>query len=59
MGLGAFPPRQGVELQVSARDKGDRHLSAAVLGVGALPSSALSLRAGTGVFALLTALAEG
>lgn len=48
MGLGAFPPRQGVELQVSARDKGDRHLSAAVLGVGALPSSALSLRAGTG-----------
>lgn len=64
MALGAFPPQQGVELQLSDSSgcRGDGHLSAAVLGLGALPSSALSLRAGTGnevVFAPLTALAEG
>lgn len=63
---GPFPPQQGVEVRVSAPDssgcRGDGHLSAAVLGLGALPSSALSLGAGTGsevVFAPLTALAEG
>lgn len=50
VGLGALPLQQ--ELWVSARDssgcKGDGHLRAAVLGLGALPSFAVSLGAGTG-----------